>query len=133
MIHGYKIWTSYSDVADWCLLLRVRTRTSPNIGISAFVVSMHQPGVEQRPLKMISGVTKEFGQVGFEGARVPAENMVGTPGEAWKLAMTVVSHEREPSTLGFRLVTGSPCASWHLVLTGRHRKNCCGPGCRPRC
>jgi alkylation response protein AidB-like acyl-CoA dehydrogenase len=62
---------------------------------------MHQPGIEQRPLKMISGVSTEFGQVLFDGARVPAGNMVGDPGEGWKLAMTVVSHEREPSTLGF--------------------------------
>jgi alkylation response protein AidB-like acyl-CoA dehydrogenase len=50
---------------------------------------------------MISGVTKEFGQVEFDGARVPVGNMVGAPGDGWKLAMTVVSHEREPSTLGF--------------------------------
>jgi alkylation response protein AidB-like acyl-CoA dehydrogenase len=62
---------------------------------------MHQDGIVQRPLKMISGVTKEFGQVEFDGARVPAANMVGAPGDGWKLAMTVVSHEREPSTLGF--------------------------------
>ncbi len=41
---------------------------------------MHQPGIVQRPLKMISGVTKEFGQVEFDGARVPAGNMVGAPG-----------------------------------------------------
>jgi alkylation response protein AidB-like acyl-CoA dehydrogenase len=70
-------------------------------GLSAFIISMHQPGVEQRPLKMISGVTKEFGQVEFDGARVPADQMVGAPGDGWKIAMTVVSHEREPSTLGF--------------------------------
>ena len=62
---------------------------------------MHQPGIVQRPLKMISGVTKEFGQVEFDGARVPASQMVGEPGDGWKLAMTVVGHEREPSTLGF--------------------------------
>ena len=102
VINGHKIWTSYSDVADWCLLL---ARTDPDAprhkGISAFVISMHQPGIEQRPLKMISGVSTEFGQVLFDGARVPASNMVGQPGEGWKLAMTVVSHEREPSTLGF--------------------------------
>ncbi|MBA9005409.1 acyl-CoA dehydrogenase family protein [Thermomonospora cellulosilytica] len=102
VVHGHKIWTSYSDVADWCLLL---ARTDPDAprhkGISAFVVSMHQPGVEQRPLKMINGVTTEFGQVLFDGARVPADQMVGAPGEGWKLAMTVVGHEREPSTLGF--------------------------------
>ena len=102
VINGHKVWTSYSDVADWCLVLARTDRDVPkHKGISAFIVDMHQPGIEQRPLKMISGVTKEFGQVVFDGARVPAENMVGAPGEGWKLAMTVVSHEREPSTLGF--------------------------------
>jgi alkylation response protein AidB-like acyl-CoA dehydrogenase len=102
VINGHKIWTSYSDVADWCLLLARTDSSAPrHKGISGFVISMHQPGVEQRPLKMISGISTEFGQVLFDGARVPAENMVGAPGEGWKLAMTVVSHEREPSTLGF--------------------------------
>ena len=101
-IDGHKVWTSYSDVADWCLVLARTDKSVPrHKGISAFIVSMHQPGVEQRPLKMISGVTKEFGQVEFDGARVSADNMIGAPGDGWKLAMTVVSHEREPSTLGF--------------------------------
>jgi alkylation response protein AidB-like acyl-CoA dehydrogenase len=102
VIHGHKVWTSYSDVADWCLVLARTDKDAPkHKGISAFIVSMHQDGIEQRPLKMISGVTKEFGQVLFDGARVSAENMVGEPGDGWKLAMTVVGHEREPSTLGF--------------------------------
>ena len=102
VIEGHKVWTSYSDVADWCMLL---ARTDPDApkhkGISAFVVPMHQPGIEQRPLKMINGVTSEFGQVLFDGARVPAANMIGEPGEGWALAMTVVSHEREPAELGY--------------------------------
>jgi alkylation response protein AidB-like acyl-CoA dehydrogenase len=102
VIAGHKIWTSYSDVADWCLLL---ARTDPDAprhkGISAFIISMHQPGITQRPLKMINGVTTEFGQVEFDGAVVPADQMIGAPGEGWALAMTVVSHEREPSTLGY--------------------------------
>src|ERR1700747_3474778 len=55
VVHGHKIWTSYSDVADWCLLL---ARTAPDAprhkGISAFIISMHQPGIEQRPLRMIN-------------------------------------------------------------------------------
>jgi alkylation response protein AidB-like acyl-CoA dehydrogenase len=50
---------------------------------------------------MINGITKEFGEVLFDGARVPAANMIGGPGEGWRLAMTVVSHEREPHELGF--------------------------------
>jgi alkylation response protein AidB-like acyl-CoA dehydrogenase len=102
VITGHKVWTSYSDVADWCLLL---ARTDPDApkhrGLSAFAVSMHQPGIEQRPLRMINGITTEFGQVVFDGARVPASDMIGAPGEGWKLAMTIVSHEREPGELGY--------------------------------
>jgi alkylation response protein AidB-like acyl-CoA dehydrogenase len=101
-ITGHKVWTSYSDEAAWCLLL---ARTDPGApkhrGISAFAVSMHQPGVTQRPLKMINGITKEFGEVTFNDARVPASDMIGEPGEGWPLAMTVVSHEREPGQLGY--------------------------------
>ena len=102
VITGHKVWTSYSDAADWCLVL---ARTDPEVpkhrGISAFVVPMDQPGIEQRPLPMINGITREFGEVLFDGARVEAANMVGQPGEGWRLAMTVVSHEREPGELGY--------------------------------
>ena len=61
---------------------------------------MDQPGIEQRPLKMINGITREFGEVAFDGARVPASDMIGAPGEGWRIAMTVLSHEREPQELG---------------------------------
>jgi alkylation response protein AidB-like acyl-CoA dehydrogenase len=102
VITGHKVWTSYSDDAEWCLLLaRTDHDVAKHRGISAFAVPMHQPGVEQRPLRMINGVTKEFGEVLLDGARVPAANMIGQPGEGWPLAMTVVSHEREPGELGY--------------------------------
>jgi alkylation response protein AidB-like acyl-CoA dehydrogenase len=102
VITGHKVWTSYSDAADWCLVL---ARTDPDVpthkGISAFRVPMHQPGVQQKPLKMINGVTREFGEVVLDGARAPVADMIGEPGEGWRLAMTVVSHEREPGELGY--------------------------------
>jgi alkylation response protein AidB-like acyl-CoA dehydrogenase len=102
VITGHKVWTSYSDAADWCLVL---ARTDPDVpkhrGLSAFAVPMRQPAIEQRPLRMINGITREFGEVLFDGARVPAANMIGEPGEGWRLAMTVVSHEREPGELGY--------------------------------
>ena len=102
VITGHKIWTSYSDVADWCLLLARTDHDAPkHKGISAFAVPMHQEGIEQRPITMMNGVTTEFGEVRFDGARVPAANMIGDPGDGWRLAMTVVSHEREPGELGF--------------------------------
>ncbi|MEU5879194.1 acyl-CoA dehydrogenase family protein [Spirillospora sp. NPDC047279] len=102
VITGHKVWTSYSDEADWCLVL---ARTDPEApkhrGLSAFAVPMDQPGIEQRPLKMINGVTREFGEVVFDGAVTRAADMIGAPGEGWRLAMTVVSHEREPGELGY--------------------------------
>ena len=102
VITGHKVWTSYSDDADWCLVL---ARTDPDVpkhkGLSAFAMSMGQPGVTRRPLRMINGITKEFGEVIFDGARVPAADMIGAPGDGWALAMTVVSHEREPGELGY--------------------------------
>ncbi len=102
VITGHKVWTSYSDAADWCLVL---ARTEPAVakhrGLSAFAVPMRQPAIAQRPLRMSNGITREFGEVLFEGARVDAANMIGEPGEGWRLAMTVVSHEREPGELGY--------------------------------
>jgi alkylation response protein AidB-like acyl-CoA dehydrogenase len=120
VIDGHKVWTSYSDVADWCILL---ARTDPTVpkhkGISAFAVPMDQPGIEQRPLKMINGITSEFGQVLFDGARVPAANMIGEPGEGWALAMTVVSHEREPSELGYVARYSKSVKQLETVVRGR--------------
>jgi alkylation response protein AidB-like acyl-CoA dehydrogenase len=102
LITGHKVWTSYSDEAEWCLVLARTDHTmAKHRGISAFAVPMRQPGIEQRPLKMINGITKEFGEVHFDNARVPSGNMIGQPGEGWLLAMTVVSHEREPGELGY--------------------------------
>jgi len=102
VITGHKVWTSYSDDAEWCLVLaRTDHEVARHKGISAFALPMRQPGVEQRPLPMINGITKEFGEVLFDGARVPVANMIGRPGEGWPLAMTIVSHEREPHELGF--------------------------------
>jgi alkylation response protein AidB-like acyl-CoA dehydrogenase len=102
VITGHKVWTSYSDAAEWCLVL---ARTDPDVpkhrGISAFAVPMRQSAITQRPLRMINGITREFGEVIFDGARVDAANMIGEAGEGWRLAMTVVSHEREPGELGY--------------------------------
>ncbi len=102
VITGHKVWTSYSDAADWCLVLARTDQDVPkHRGLSAFAVPMGQAAITQRPLRMINGITREFGEVIFDGARVDAANMIGKPGDGWRLAMTVVSHEREPGELGY--------------------------------
>ena len=142
VLTGHKVWTSYSDDADWCLVLARTDHDVPkHKGISAFAVPMHQPGIEQRPLRMINGITKEFGEVIFDGARVPAANMIGEPGEGWPLAMTVVSHEREPGELGYvaryrklvKELTGRSCAPSRRGSDPSRSATSAGRSSRPRC
>lgn len=122
VVTGHKVWTSYSDEAEWCLVLARTDHDVPkHKGISAFAVPMRQLGVEQRPLRMINGITKEFGEVIFDGARVPAANMIGAPGEGWPLAMTVVSHERDPGELGF-------VARYRKLVNELTERVCADPG-----
>ena len=102
IISGHKIWTSYSDSADWCLLLARTDASVPrHRGLTAFAVRMDQPGIRQQQIRMINGVSREFGEVFFDGAAARHQDMIGQPGEGWALAMTVVSHEREPGELGY--------------------------------
>jgi alkylation response protein AidB-like acyl-CoA dehydrogenase len=63
---------------------------------------MRQPGIEIRPIVQITG-TSEFSEVFFDGARTAAENVVGGPGEGWKVAMATLAFERGASTLGQQL------------------------------
>jgi alkylation response protein AidB-like acyl-CoA dehydrogenase len=82
VITGHKVWTSYSDVADWCCVLPDQPRRSPSIEVCRPSVATRQPGVGQRPLTTINGMTTELGEVLFDGSRVPASDMIGDPATA---------------------------------------------------
>ena len=100
MIDGQKVWTSWSEWSDWCFAL---CRTDPDApkhkGLSFLLVPMRQPGVEIRPIPQITG-TSEFSETFFDGARTAAENVVGEPGDGWKVANGTLAFERGASTLG---------------------------------
>jgi alkylation response protein AidB-like acyl-CoA dehydrogenase len=99
VVNGQKVWTSLGPIADYGILL---ARTNPDVpkyqGISYFIMDMHQPGVEVRPLKQITG-SSEFAEVFFNNARVPAENIIGQEGQGWELAQTTLGYERGGSLL----------------------------------
>jgi alkylation response protein AidB-like acyl-CoA dehydrogenase len=121
VVNGHKIWTSYSDVADWCILL---ARTDPDVpkhqGLTAFAMPMHQPGVTQKPLRMINGVSNEFGELLIEGARIPAANRISELGAGWAMAMTILNHERSPADLGYTARYSRTVRELErLVATGR--------------
>ena len=77
---------------------------------------------------MMNGVSTEFGQVLFDGARVPADQMVGAPGEGWALAMTVVGHEREPAELGYSARYGKLVRDLASRVQGKAQAGSADPG-----
>ena len=97
VINGQKIWTSAGHLANWIFVL---CRTDPDApkhkGISFLLCPMDQPGVEVRPIKMISGES-EFNEVFFTDARTAKDNVVGGVNNGWAVAMTLLGYERGES------------------------------------
>jgi alkylation response protein AidB-like acyl-CoA dehydrogenase len=94
VVNGQKIWTSGGPIADWGLLLaRTDPKAPKHRGITCFLMSMRQPGVEVRPLKQITG-SSEFSEVFMTGARVEKTDQIGRLGEGWAIAQTTLGYER---------------------------------------
>jgi alkylation response protein AidB-like acyl-CoA dehydrogenase len=94
VLDGQKTWSSGAHYADKSFLLaRTDATADAHKGISFFLVDMHQPGVEVRPIKQMTG-GGEFGEIFLSGAKVEDRDLVGEPGAGWKIAMTVFGFER---------------------------------------
>jgi alkylation response protein AidB-like acyl-CoA dehydrogenase len=101
LVNGQKIWTSYADKADWMFCL-VRTDTSTKHGgISFIVFDMRTPGVETRPIPLISGESP-FCETFLTDVRVPKDQLVGRLHGGWEIAKRLLTHERQSiSTAAF--------------------------------
>jgi alkylation response protein AidB-like acyl-CoA dehydrogenase len=94
VINGQKIWTSFAAVADYCYLIcRTSSDGPPHRGISEIIVPMDTPGIEARPITDMT-TNRHFCEVFFTDARVPAGNLVGIEGNAFKQTMRQLEHER---------------------------------------
>ncbi len=94
VINGQKIWTSAGHLADWIFVLTRTDSDAPkHRGITFLLCPMDQPGVEVRPIQMISGES-EFNEVFFDDARAPKDNVIGEVNGGWAVAMTLLGYER---------------------------------------
>lgn len=93
-VNGQKVWTTWGQWSDYgYLLARSDPAAGKHAGISAFAIDMHQPGVEVRPLREITG-TSDFNEVFFTDAVVPVVNRIGPEGEGWRISTQSLAAER---------------------------------------
>lgn len=103
-ITGQKVWTSLAHESQYCFVI---ARTDPESvghkGLGFFLMTLDQPGVEIRPIQQLTG-TSEFNEVFFDEAVCDAADIVGAPGDGWKVAMGLLGFERGVSTLGQQML-----------------------------
>ena len=104
VVTGQKIWTSFAQHSQWCILI---VRTEPDApkkhqGLSFLLVDMNSPGITIRPLVEMTGHAW-FNEVFFDKVRVPLRNVVGEVGGGWNIVITTLTHERGSSAAHARL------------------------------
>ena len=106
IINGQKIWTSYANLADWMfLLVRTDPKAKKQEGITFILMDMESPGVEARPIKLISG-SSPFCETFLTDVLVPAKNVVGKVNRGWSVAKALLNHERTMIASAFGSTAG---------------------------
>jgi alkylation response protein AidB-like acyl-CoA dehydrogenase len=104
VIDGQKIWTSHGQDADFGILIARSDFEAPkHKGLTAFFIDMHAPGVEARPIRQMNDQSG-FAEVFFTDLIIPDAQRLGEVGEGWKVALTMLSHER--LAIGLEMPTG---------------------------
>jgi alkylation response protein AidB-like acyl-CoA dehydrogenase len=116
-INGQKVWTSG---AHYCQRGLATVRTDPDVpkhaGITTVVIDMNAPGVEVRPLRMLTGGS-EFNEVYFNDVFVPDEDVVGEPNNGWTVARATLGNERVSIGSGSGVAGVNPAVLIGLVST----------------
>ena len=94
IVNGQKVWTTLAHLSKWGLLVvRTEPQAVKHAGLTAFVVDMQDPTVEIRPLRQMTGEAG-FNEVFFSDTRIPAAEMLGSPGDGWRVSLTTLMNER---------------------------------------
>jgi len=94
ILNGQKIWCTGAQYCDWAMM---PARSDPNAtkhaGLTYFIVDMHSPGIEIRPIKQING-GQAFNEVFFSDVRIPDSNRIGGESDGWSVSITTLMNER---------------------------------------
>ena len=94
VLNGQKVWCSNGRIADWGICMaRTNPDAAPHKGISFFLVDMHLPGIDVRPLRQMTGGS-EFDEVFLDGVAVPASCLLGAEDDGWNVGMATLTNER---------------------------------------
>ncbi|HSU05128.1 MAG TPA: acyl-CoA dehydrogenase family protein [Acetobacteraceae bacterium] len=94
VINGQKIWNSGAHYSEFGILVARSDPTVPkHAGLTFFILDMHAPGVEVRPIRQMSG-SSHFNEVFFTDVRIPDDRRVGEVGQGWRVALTTLMNER---------------------------------------
>ena len=94
IVNGQKVWTTLAHLSRFGLLVvRTDAEAVKHAGLAAFVVDMHAPGVEVLPLRQMTGEA-EFNEVFFTDVRIADSEMLGKPGDGWRVSLTTLMNER---------------------------------------
>ncbi len=93
LVNGQKIWTSGAQFADMCFCLVRTDNTTKHEGISFLLIDMKSPGIEVRPIKLISG-NSPFCETFFTDVKVPKENLMGPLNGGWTIGKRLLQFER---------------------------------------
>ncbi|UIJ43954.1 acyl-CoA dehydrogenase family protein [Sphingomonas cannabina] len=108
LVNGQKTWTSGGQWADKCFCLVRTDKSQKQGGISFLLIDMNAPGVEVKPIRMISGMSP-FCETFFTDVKVPKSDRVGEEGQGWTIGKRLLQHERTNlSGAGARLMPGGP-------------------------
>ena len=99
LLNGQKVWTSFADKADWIFCLVRTDNAKKHEGISFLLFDMASPGVEARPIKLISGQSP-FCETFFSDVKVPKKQLVGKLNGGWEIAKRLLQYERQNISSG---------------------------------
>lgn len=121
VVTGQKVWTSGAHLSD---IGEVLCRTDPDApkhrGLTGFVVDMHAPGVEVRPLRQITGGAS-FNEVFFTEVRIPDSHRLGDVNGGWTVALTTLMNERAAIGGGMAGTSSGNMSTQRLVELVRHQ------------